>query len=63
MPSTKRPGAAEASDAADWAIRAGPRVKAGRIAVPSRKLGAHTDASARVVRPSKPLDSDDQTSV
>ena len=47
MPSANRPGAASASDAADCAMQAGPRVNAGTIAVPSRSDGAHTDASAK----------------
>ncbi len=38
-PRTNRPGAASASAAADMAISAGPRVKTGTIAVPSRSVG------------------------
>ena len=42
---------------------AGPRVKAGTMAVPSRSDGAHTEASASGVKASAPLASDDHTSV
>ncbi len=62
-PSTNRPGAAAASEAADIAISAGPRVKVGTIAVPSRSVGSHTEASASGVNASVPFVSADQTSV
>ena len=39
MPKAKRPGAADASDATLWARHAGPRVKAGTMAVPRRSVG------------------------
>ena len=41
-PIANRPGAASASDATHWARHAGERVKAGMIAVPSRRRGSHT---------------------
>jgi hypothetical protein len=63
IPSANRPGAAWASDPTLWARHAGPRVKAGTMAVPRRSDGAHTDASVRGVKASAPLASDDQTSV
>ena len=63
MPKAKRPGAASASDATDCARHAGPRVKAGTIAQPSRSDGAHTDASTSGVKASAPSASDDHTSV
>jgi len=63
MPSTKRPGAASASEAMHWARHAGPRVNAGMIAVRSRSSGAHAAASARGVNPSAPSASADQMSV
>ena len=62
-PSTKRPGAAAASVAADIASRAGPRVYTGTIAVPRRSVGSHADASASGVKASAPLVSADQMSV
>ncbi len=62
-PSTNRPGAAAASVAADIAISAGPRVNTGTIAVPSRSVGSHAEASASGVNASVPLVSADQTSV
>ena len=62
-PSTNRPGAASASAAADWANSAGPRVKAGMMAVPRRNVGAHTEARANGVKPSPPMASADQASV
>ena len=39
MPNAKRPGAASASEATDWAMHAGPRVNAGTMAVPRRSDG------------------------
>ena len=63
MPKAKRPGAASASEATDWAMHAGPRVNAGTMAVPRRREGAHTDASASGVNASAPLASADHTSV
>ena len=63
MPNATRPGAASASDATHCASVAGPRVKAGTMAEPRRRLGAHTDASASGVKPSAPLASLDHTSV
>ena len=63
MPSATGPGAAWASDPTLWARHAGPRVKAGTMAVPRRSDGAHTDASASGVKASAPLASDDHTSV
>ena len=39
IPNTNRPGAADATDATDWAMHAGPRVKAGTMALPSRSEG------------------------
>jgi hypothetical protein len=63
MPSMNRPGAASASAAADMAITAGPRVKAGTIAVPSIASGTHAAASASGVNASAPLASADQKSV
>ena len=62
-PSTKRPSAAWAIEPTLWARQAGPRVKVGTMAVPSRRLGAHTEARVRGVKASAPLASDDQTSV
>ena len=62
-PSTKRPGAAAASAAADIAISAGPRVYTGTIAVPSRSDGSHTDVNVSGVNASMPFVSADQTSV
>jgi hypothetical protein len=62
-PSANRPGAAWASDPTLWARQAGPRVKAGTMAVPSRSDGAHTEARASGVKASAPLASDDHTSV
>jgi hypothetical protein len=62
-PSASRPGAAWASDPTLCARHAGPRVKAGTMAVPSRSVGAHTEASASGVKASAPLASDDHTSV
>ena len=44
-------------------MQAGPRVKAGTIAVPRRSDGAHTDASASGVKASAPFASADHTSV
>ena len=63
MPSTKRPGAADANPATDWASSAGPRVYAGRIAVPSRIDGVQTAPSVSGVRPSAPMASAVQRSV
>ena len=63
IPKANRPGAASAREATDWAMQAGPRVNAGTIAVPRRSDGAHTEARARGVKASAPLDSADQTSV
>ena len=63
IPSTNRPGAASASVAAHWAMHAGARVYAGRIAVPSRSRGSQTEANASGVKPSLPSDSAVQTSV
>ncbi len=62
-PSTNRPGAAAAMVAADIAIRAGPRVNVGTIAVPRRRVGSQTEASASGMNASVPLTSADQTSV
>lgn len=62
-PRTKRPGAAAARVAAEIARVAGPRVNTGTIAVPRRSVGAHTLASARGVKASATLLSDDHTSV
>jgi hypothetical protein len=52
-PITQRPGAASASAAALIASTAGPRVCTGRIATPSRSVGAHCDASASGTKPSR----------
>ena len=62
-PNATRPGAASASEATHWARVAGPRVKAGTIAEPSRRVGAHVEASTSGVNPSAPLASLDHTSV
>src|SRR6185436_11283837 len=62
-PRTKRPGAALASEAALMAIRAGPRVKTGTIAVPSRSVGAQVEARASGVNASVPATSAVQASV
>ncbi len=62
-PITKRPGAASASAATDWASSAGPRVKAGMMATPRRSSGAHCDARASGVNPSVPSASEDQASL
>ena len=62
-PSTKRPSAAWASEPTLWARQPGPRVKVGTMAVPSRSVGAHTEASVSGVKASAPLASDDHTSV
>ena len=62
-PRLNRPGAAEASAAADWAISAGPRVNTGTIAVPRRSSGCQAAASASGVKASAPATSLDQTSV
>jgi hypothetical protein len=62
-PRTKRPGAALASEAALIAMRAGPRVKTGTIAVPSRSVGAQAEARASGVNASVPATSAVQTSV
>ena len=63
MPKANRPGAASASDATLWAIRAGDRVNAGTMAVPRRSRGSHAAASASGVNASAPSASDDHTSV
>ena len=63
MPSAKRPGAAEHIAATVWAIVAAPRVYAGTIAVPRRRLGAHAAASASGVNASLPPASALHTSV
>ncbi len=63
MPSANRPGAASASEAADCARQAGPRVNTGTMAVPSRSEGAHTDANAKGVKASWAIDSADHRSV
>ncbi len=63
MPKANRPGAASASVATLWARQAGPRVKAGTMAVPRRSDGAQTDARASGVKPSAPIASADHTSV
>ncbi len=60
MPITKRPGAASARLATDCAINAGPRVKAGMIATPSRAVGVQAAAWASGVKPSCPFASEDQ---
>ena len=52
IPSANRPGAASAIDAAVWAMSAGPRVKAGAMATPVRRVGAHAAARASDVNPS-----------
>ena len=62
-PSTNRPGATAARDAADIAISAGPRVYTGTIAVPRRSVGSQVAASVNGVNASVPLVSADQTSV
>ena len=62
-PQTKRPGAASARAATLWASRAGPRVKAGVMATPSRSVGLQAAARASGVNPSAPSTSADQTSV
>ena len=62
-PKAKRPGAASAMAATDWAMHAGARVNAGTMAVPSRSRGSHAAASASGVKASGPSDSADQTSV
>ena len=62
-PSTNRPGAASAIVAALWTMQAGPRVNTGTMAVPSRRDGAHTEASANGVNASVPSTSVDHTSV
>ena len=62
-PRTKRPGAADAIDAALWASSAGPLVNAGRIAVPSRSSGAQMEARASGASPSWPSASAVQASV
>ena len=62
-PSTNRPGAAAAIAPRDIAIRAGPRVYTGTIAVPSRSVGSQAEASASGVNASVPLVSADHTSV
>ena len=63
IPNANRPGAASASDATDCAMSAGPRVNAGTMAHPSRRDGAHTEASASGVKASAPSASDYHTSV
>ncbi len=63
MPKANRPGAASAIAATLWAMSAGPRVKAGTMAVPRRSVGAQAAASASGVKPSVPSASLDQTSV
>ena len=63
IPITKRLGAASARLAALIASSAGPRVKAGMIAIPSRASGAQAAASASGVKPSCPPASEDQKSV
>jgi hypothetical protein len=63
MPSWNRPGAASASAAAVIASRAGPRVKTGVMAVPSRACGCQAAASVSGVKASVPATSDDQRSV
>src|SRR6476646_7017399 len=63
IPNATRPGAASASEATHCASVAGPRVKDGTMADPSRSEGAHVDASVNGVKPSAPFASLDQTSV
>ncbi|GDY58948.1 hypothetical protein SVIO_095710 [Streptomyces violaceusniger] len=63
MPRANRPGAAQASAAADCARVAGPRVNEDTTAVPSRSRGSVAAASASGVKPSAPFDSADHTSV
>jgi hypothetical protein len=63
IPIATRPGAAVARLATHWARVAGPRVKTGAMAVPSRSAGAHTLARTSGVNASTPSTSDDHTSV
>jgi hypothetical protein len=62
-PRAKRPGAASAMVATLMAMSPGPRVKAGTMAVPNRREGAHAEARASGVKASVPPASLDQTSV
>ncbi len=62
-PSTKRPGATVAIVAADIAISAGPRVNAGTMAVPNRKVGSHVALNASGTNASVPAVSADHASV
>src|SRR5579862_3989699 len=61
-PNANRPGDASASEATDWARRAGPRVKAGTTATPRRRAGSHAEAKASGVKPSEPSTSELHTS-
>ena len=63
MPMATRPGAAAARLAAHWARVAGPRVKTGAMAVPSRSAGAHALARTSGVKASALSTSEDHTSV
>jgi hypothetical protein len=63
IPSANRPGARSAIAAAVCAKRAGPRVYAERMAVPSRSDGAAAAATASGVTPSAPAPSTDHRSV
>ena len=62
-PRTNRPGAAWHMAATVWARVAAPRVNAGTIAVPSRKVGVHAAANASGVNASVPPASADHRSV
>ena len=63
MPMAKRPGAASQMAAVCWASSAGPRVKTGMMAMPSRTSGTHWLASTSGVKPSVPSASELQNSV